>query len=265
VATSTRDLSRSLREARFRRWLELAEIEAELELPAEHLRALESEEFDLLPSDEYVRSTLRAYAGYLGLDSELYVEAYDSRLAAAEAARRRKRRRTIIRVPAILLFMGLVAAGGLGRSSFGGQDNERESPRRPSVTPTSSLGTETTSPSSQATTGQVSEPKQEQTDRTPKVAPTTRTTQVVLAAVRGDCWLSVRAGSPTGRLLYQGQLAQGRSIDFTRKRLWIRFGAASHVDLILNGKVMRDFAAGTVDAIVTSRGIRLETSLAGGA
>jgi hypothetical protein len=265
VETSTRNLGRSLSEARFRRWLELAEIEAELELPAAHLRALESGAFYLLPGPEYAISTLRAYADYLGLDSEPYVDAYKSLLAGAEAAKRIRRRRMIFGVPAILAFVGLVAATGFGRSSFDDQKQARGSGRQPAPPATTSSRTEATAPSTEASPPQPSEEKLGHSVSKPEGEPPRRVTHVELAASRGDCWLSVRMGSPTGRLLYQGELRLGRSLDFTGKRLWIRFGAASNVDLTVNGNPLKEFAVGTVDAFVTARGFRLETPIAGGA
>jgi hypothetical protein len=60
---------------------------------------------------------------------------------------------------------------------------------------------------------------------------------VVLAAKRGDCWVEVRAGSLTGETLYAGMLANGRTLRFTRPRLWLRLGAASNVDIAVNGRL----------------------------
>jgi hypothetical protein len=55
-------------------------------------------------------------------------------------------------------------------------------------------------------------------------------------ATRGPCWLSVRLGSDTGRVLYERTLEQGQAVGFSGSRLWIRIGAPWNLDATLNGK-----------------------------
>jgi hypothetical protein len=62
------------------------------------------------------------------------------------------------------------------------------------------------------------------------------TTSLTISATRGDCWVEVRAGSPTGELLYAGTLAAGNTLRFNRERLWLRLGAAANVDVTVNGR-----------------------------
>src|SRR4051794_18560459 len=69
----------TLREARMRARIDISEIESETKIRAKYLRALENEEWDLLPGPTYVRSFLRTYADALGLDSKLLVEEYKLR------------------------------------------------------------------------------------------------------------------------------------------------------------------------------------------
>jgi hypothetical protein len=59
---------------------------------------------------------------------------------------------------------------------------------------------------------------------------------LILSATRGDCWVEVRAGSATGEALYAGTLTTGRSLRFNRPKLWLRLGAASNVDIVVNGR-----------------------------
>ncbi|MEX2106499.1 MAG: helix-turn-helix transcriptional regulator [Solirubrobacterales bacterium] len=63
-----------LREARGRREIDLSEVEASTKIRARFLSALENEEWDQLPEDAYVRSFIRTYASYLGLDGERLAE-----------------------------------------------------------------------------------------------------------------------------------------------------------------------------------------------
>jgi Domain of unknown function (DUF4115) len=79
---------------------------------------------------------------------------------------------------------------------------------------------------------------------------------LVVSAVRGECWISVRAGSVEGKVLYEGILEQGRTERFAAPRLWMRLGAAANLDLTLNGKKVPALAAGTVDVVATPAGVR---------
>jgi hypothetical protein len=82
-----------------------------------------------------------------------------------------------------------------------------------------------------------------------------RSARLVLKATRGDSWLVVRARSETGELLYQGTLTTGRTLQFVRKRLWLRVGAPANLDVRLNGKLASGFPRSTADVVVTPRGM----------
>lgn len=76
-------IGESLREARLRHNVDIGEVSAQTKIRAKYLRALENEEFDQLPGPTYVRTFLRTYAEYLGLDGALLVEAYRAEHGAA--------------------------------------------------------------------------------------------------------------------------------------------------------------------------------------
>src|SRR5690348_10603594 len=65
-----------LREARMRQKIDIAEVETATKIRAKYLRALENDEFGLLPGSTFVKTFLRTYAEYLGLDATLLVEEY---------------------------------------------------------------------------------------------------------------------------------------------------------------------------------------------
>jgi cytoskeletal protein RodZ len=65
-----------LREARMRQKIDVADVEAATKIRAKYLRALENEEFGLLPGPTFAKTFLRTYAEYLGLDAQLLVEEY---------------------------------------------------------------------------------------------------------------------------------------------------------------------------------------------
>jgi len=57
----------------------MTEVEAATKIRAKYLRALENEEWDLLPGPTFVKTFLRTYAEYLDLDPRLLVEEYRQR------------------------------------------------------------------------------------------------------------------------------------------------------------------------------------------
>ena len=67
--------------------IDIAEIETATKIRAKYLRALENEEWDLLPGPTFVKTFLRTYAEALGLDAKLLVDEYKlghERLADSE-------------------------------------------------------------------------------------------------------------------------------------------------------------------------------------
>jgi len=117
------DIGASLREARMRARIDVSEIETQTKIRAKYLRALENEEWDLLPGPTYVKSFLRTYAEALDLDAKLLVDEYKLRhehLSEVElqpinaAAPGRERRRQTPTLPpwffVAVIFVALVGA-----------------------------------------------------------------------------------------------------------------------------------------------------------
>src|SRR5213078_4826884 len=73
------EIGSSLREARLRQGLDFPELEQATKIRGKYLRALEDEQFAVLPAQTYVKGFLRNYAEFLGLDGQLYVDEYNSR------------------------------------------------------------------------------------------------------------------------------------------------------------------------------------------
>jgi cytoskeletal protein RodZ len=216
------EIGNSLREARLRREIDFAEAEAATKVRGKYLRALEDEQFEVLPAQTYVKGFLRTYAEYLGLDGQLYVDEYNSRYVSAEEeapfrARRtaegRRRDRAHRRVESNVVIVTLVAIGVItalviAAWKFGGSSQPPTIPNLgPSVARTTAR-----------TTGSPS------------------TAVVVLQGVRGSSALQVHAGSLTGRLLFQGTLEKGRKQRFVARSVWIFAASPENLRLIVNGK-----------------------------
>jgi cytoskeletal protein RodZ len=126
----------TLRKARNRRKVGLAEVEAAIKIRIRYLQAIENEEWDALPGDAYARGFIRTYAYYLGLDGERLAGDYRRTIAPAgdervpkrvepvPAAARREgsRLRSRLLVPAVCLaLVAIVVAIALaGEEGEGG-------------------------------------------------------------------------------------------------------------------------------------------------
>jgi cytoskeleton protein RodZ len=115
----------TLREARMRQRLDIADVEASTKIRAKYLRALENEEFGMLPGPTFVKTFLRTYAEALGLDPHLLVEEYRAGYEAGDEvdhiqslgppnlARDRRRRAPRIGPGALLLVVVVAVVGAL--------------------------------------------------------------------------------------------------------------------------------------------------------
>jgi cytoskeleton protein RodZ len=66
----------TLRKTRNRRKVGLSEVENATKIRLRYLRAMENEEWDVLPGGAYTRSFIRTYASFLGLDGERLADEY---------------------------------------------------------------------------------------------------------------------------------------------------------------------------------------------
>jgi hypothetical protein len=128
------DIGSTLREARMRARIDVSEVEARTKIRAKYLRAIENEEWDLLPGSVYAKSFLRTYGDFLGLDSRSLIEEFKRRyegpsdhdaLPVAALGRERERRRrgpglppwapigiVVVVIVALLFIVGLATQPG---------------------------------------------------------------------------------------------------------------------------------------------------------
>jgi hypothetical protein len=244
----------SLREARLRQGLGFPEIEQATKIRAKHLKALEDEQFELLPAQTYVKGFLRTYAEYLGLDGQLYVDEFNSRytigeddqapIARTNVGRRSRRiepRPVVFALLGIAVVTALVIVAGI---SGGGKD-----------------ATDTPTPKV-TSTGQ-STPKPPKRKRKQQPPPPTKV-RLVVSADQGASWIEAHVGSASGRQLYEGTLEEGQALPLPRKgkvrKLWLNVGQPASLTWRLNGKIRP--APGTESAVfvVTVDGIKPETT-----
>jgi cytoskeleton protein RodZ len=217
------DIGATLREARMRARIDISEVEAETKIRAKYLRALENEEWDLLPGPTYVKSFLRTYAEALDLDAKLLVDEYKlrhERLSEVElqpisaAAPGRERRRQAPAVPRwavlVLIFGLLIVTLSLLQSDDSGQ-----APPAAGTTPSPAAPT-----------------KRRPAANPPPPALPQRVRLRIVAT--GPVYVCLKAGDRTlvnGQTLTAGQQTK----TFSSKRLLMTLGNNA-VTLIVNGK-----------------------------
>ncbi|HWB56093.1 MAG TPA: RodZ domain-containing protein [Gaiellaceae bacterium] len=247
------EIGNSLREARLRQGLDFTRIEEETKIRGKYLRALEDEQFEALPGETYVKGFLRTYAEHLGLDGQLYVDEYNSRFttmeevaAAPSATHQRKQRRPVESNFVVVALAGIVAVTVLvviGLAGIG-SDSPEQTPLVGTTT-----GNQSTTPAETT-----------RTDTGSTGARRSRPARLVLTAVRGGCWMQVRAGGVNGKLVYEGTLEQGQTQRFVKwQRLWLELGAPGNLNAKLNGRRV-DFPSEPSIVLVSARGVRTVSS-----
>jgi hypothetical protein len=207
------EIGSSLRDARTRRRIDISQAEQVTKIRGKYLHALEEEKFDLLPSQTYVKGFLRAYAEYLGLDGQLYVDEYNSRFVTGDTGdrrgvrnvgdRRRERRRQTGVVLITLALIAVLTTVVIGAwTTAGGGDSAKSPPpvkHRPA-------------------------PK--------KHVPVA---YLELTAVHGPAAVIVNR-SAGGRTLFEGTLEKGETQAFNGRRFWLNVGAPENLVIRIGGR-----------------------------
>src|ERR687897_409913 len=206
------EIGNSLREARLRQGLDFPEIEQATKIRPKYLRALEDEQFDILPGQTYVKGFLRSYAEYLGLDGQLYVDEYNSRYIHVDEETPLRARstsslgRTGPRFESSVVLVALAAIAILTLLVFSAQPPAAQPKAR--------------------------------TKARPAAGPRVR---MSVTGAFGDSWVEVRAGSAAGRQLFEGTVAAGRSVVFgterAYRRYFVRMERPGNLRMTVNGRV----------------------------
>jgi cytoskeletal protein RodZ len=251
------DLGAKLREERERRGIGIDEIEAETRIRAKFLVALEEDRFEALPGPAYVRAFVRDYAEQLGLDPQEFVAELNARPGMVEDvvvspprhvapvplfSPRGRIAAWIVAVVAALLVaaaaFAYIGSRGSGGSAGGG------------------VPAGATHTGAGSTTHSATEPATSTQPATTAAPPPARPKGFEFVASGGQVWLSVRAGSATGKLLYEDTLAAGGRLRFARHRLWVRVGAPWNLTVTTGGRRLAVPIHTIGDVVVTASGVQ---------
>jgi len=211
------EIGTSLREARVRRGIEFAQAELATKIRGKYLRALEEEQFEVLPAQTYVKGFLRTYAEYLGLDGQLYVDEYNSRFVAGAAheshiarrsAARPHRRNRRIETSVVLIALGLIAIITVVVISAWKASGGSPPAAKPAIRSTRTR---------------------------PHVTPALLTVDVV----RGSVHVTARSGSATGGVVYDGTIQKGHEpVAIRGRRLWVQIDSPENLKIRVRGKLV---------------------------
>ena len=210
------EIGNSLREARVRRGVDFAQAELATKIRGKYLRALEDEQFELLPAQTYVKGFLRTYAEYLGLDGQLYVDEFNSRFVSGEdheprvrrSAARPQRRNRRLETNVVLVALGAIAVLTVIVISAwkAGDGGKQHAVTLPTRTPT--------------TTG-------------PRVVPPLLT----VTALRGSTHVTARVRSASGNVAYDGTVQAGDApVGIRGRRLWVQIDSPENLRIEVRGK-----------------------------
>jgi cytoskeleton protein RodZ len=229
------DIGTTLREARIRARIDISEVEAGTKIRAKYLRAIENEEWDLLPGPVYVKSFLRTYGDFLGVDSRGLVDEYKRRYerpadqdlrpisARGRERERRRRRPRLGPVAAVVLVLAAVVAALFVVGSLGGNSASTTTP------PPATAASQSTS----STTGHTNTTHQHHH----KPAPPKPTTVTLKLVPTSSIYVCVEDGA--GKKLIPGVIfAVGQTIPTeTASKLMVTLGNPS-VQMKVNGKTV---------------------------
>jgi cytoskeleton protein RodZ len=225
------EIGNSLREARVRQGLELSQVELATKIRSKYLRAIEDEQFGILPDEPYVKGFLHAYAEFLGLDGRLYVDEYSSRFVVDgfdDMPERRgpvprlRRERRVERKAVMLGLAGTLALVALVFVAwkFGG----------------SGTNTPLATPQAQAPT------------------------ELQLTGLGHGTYVEVRRTSASGKILLQATVPGGKVDRVTGSRFWLYVKQPAAIQVLLGGKAVALPARKNLKVIVTPS----RTAVAGG-
>jgi cytoskeleton protein RodZ len=230
------EIGNSLREARMRRGIDFAQAETTTKIRGKYLRALEDEQFELLPAQTYVRGFLRTYAEFLGLDGQLYVDEFNSRFVSGEeheprvrrsqARRPRRDRRSerniVIGALVVIAVLTVIVISAWASSSGGNQNAGKHT---------------------------ASTPK----NLKPRVVPPL----LSLKAVHGTTHAAVRVASATGDIKFEGTIQAGEpAVSIRGRRLWVQIDTPEVLRIEVRGKLVHVPGSKPRVIIVTPTGWR---------
>lgn len=227
------EIGDTLREARNRLGISLAEAEDATKIRSKYLQAMEHDDFSVIPGPTFVKGFMRTYAAFLGLDASALVEEYRARYepeqepqtlhrpSSAQVRKRSARPGTVLAALlaiAVILILAWIGWGNRGEEPADIGSGSLVVPTTVATSPVES--TATTTAGAAAGTSE----------------PGAQDVEFLVQAVNDRCWVVVKDGSAEGTVLYSGTLEEGAHVTYTvAEAAWLSIGNPGAVRLVLNG------------------------------
>ena len=234
------NIGATLRETRSRARIEIAEMESRTKIRAKYLRALENEEWEMLPGPTYVKSFLRTYGDALGLDGRSLVADYkaeheplasdeyhalSSGLGGGRTQSSNRRRPSRL----VLVILAVIVVGGAGAAFLLHKKHDTSSSGPGGALTTPAITTKT--PATQS-----------------KKRKTATTTSVSVRA-QAPVYVCLRSGSK--RLVSGRTLATGTTVGPYRGKRFVVTVSGGAAQLRHGGKKIAIKGPGTVSYVIT--------------
>jgi cytoskeleton protein RodZ len=261
-------IGETLREARMRLRIDISEVEAHTKIRAKYLRAIENEDFDLLPGPVFVKSFLKTYGDYLGIDSRLLIDEFKRRYESPsdhearsistrtrERERSERRRHRPLVPPALAIIAVLVIVVGalylLGRGTV----NNKTGQIGPKVAGTGQEHHHGSNSGSHAGQGGHHNHSNSGTPPAKKPPPVPKTATLALANITSPVWVCVENAS--GRKLIPGIIYNpGDTIRKVQARKLLVNLGNSGVEITANGKPYTPSTTSAIGLTITPTAVK---------
>ncbi|MDF9408916.1 DUF4115 domain-containing protein [Pelotomaculum isophthalicicum JI] len=227
------EIGKRLKEAREGKGLTLEAVEEETKIRRKYIRALEEEQFQVLPGSVYAKAFLRTYTRFLGIDAEDVFENFNGLFTEAPTESsdmyfeeeskagvpRKSRSRLFLTIAAVIVGMVVLALFANGLKDKGN---------------TSGNNMASNNSGNAVTSEQTAPPVNQQPPVVQQQPAASSMVKLDLNVKNSNCWMSVTVD---GRQAFEGTLIPGQSKHFEGKdKINVTLGNAGAVEASLNGQ-----------------------------
>lgn len=250
----------ALRSAREERGLSLSDAAEDTAISKRKLQALEDERWSVLEGDVYVKSSLRLYGRFLGIDPEPLVAEYRREYGDAavqtpvQPVGAYHERISPVVTFAVVALVAIVGLGILGSLTGGDPDQGSavaadevplDDPDAPGPAP---VPTPTATPAAGAP--DASEAAEPEATGPPPLESADHV-ELALNVNGGQSWVRIMVDE---EMVLERTLEDGFSQTFTGDQIQMRIGNGAATDVVVNGQELQEFSSGEVVDLVCAAG-----------
>lgn len=236
-----------LRQVRESKGLTIKDIETETSIRALYIKAIEEDDYAVVPGEVYLKGFIRSYASHLGLDAQSLIEMYRAATASvtdvqenefktedqtfspvqkgdsfSEVQRQEKTESEKSGFVRWIMIGGVVVAAALVAFFWLKSDSSKPEPlQKPSTAVSQSKPAEKTT-------------AEKSSDKVQSKAPETKNNVSIAAKFIGNCWTMVMVD---GKVVFEGIPKTGESMSWVgQKDVVIKAGNAAAVEISKNGQ-----------------------------